>query len=80
MSGRVEKIWLEFERMVMPLRAPDDQRTEMRKAFYAGGFATLTELSKVLDADKEPTDAEMAIVTDMYDEFKEFFRRQGWAN
>ncbi len=51
--------WRDFEIKVIPLNAPDVQRTECRRAFYAGARTLLTGIVGMLDADKEPTEDDL---------------------
>ena len=55
----IEAAWLSFERQVIPPTAPDVQRQEMRRAFYAGAQALFTGILGMLDPGTEPTEADL---------------------
>ena len=50
MFSTIEQLWREFRARVAPRGAPEDRRREMRRAFYAGFYALLTELRRMGDA------------------------------
>lgn len=50
----VAEIWASFERGIMPSNAPDVQRIETKRAFYAGflkSFALVKEIGQALEED-----------------------------
>lgn len=51
--------WRDFEIQVVPLNAPDVQRTECRRAFYQGALSLFHGMVKMFDPDKEPTEADL---------------------
>lgn len=66
--------WDEFARQVMPKDAPKVQRVEMRRAWYAGAAAMLGLVSGGLDADREPTDLDVAYLESIHQELIAFSR------
>ena len=58
----------------MPWSAGQHQRTETRRAFYAGAGALLGTLSNVLGPDKEPTESDLLIMQGVANELAEFRR------
>ncbi len=71
--------WREFELNVLtPINAPEVQRTECRRAFYAGAGGLLTGLVRMLDPEERPTaedlkkmDAIQAELTQFQDDLRE---------
>lgn len=66
--------WAEFSRAVMPKDAPEMQRVEMRRAWYAGAAAMFGLMTGGLDADHEPTDLDVAYVESLAQEIEAFSR------
>lgn len=67
------RAWAEFERLVLdPIDAPQVQRTETRRAWYAGASHMLAALTSGLDPDAEPTDADLAYVSSLAAELEAF--------
>lgn len=52
----VAALWDQFARRVLPARCSEVQRTEMRRAFYAGCFSLLTEMRGTLGRPDVPED------------------------
>lgn len=50
-GGSVEMLWLRFWSRVAPAGCSDAQRSDMRKAFYAGAVALLAVLERIGDDD-----------------------------
>lgn len=74
-SGRIAKQWARFERAVVPREAGADQRGGMQLAFYAGGFALLTELMVMLDPGADATAADLVKMDEIQREYDEFHSR-----
>lgn len=66
--------WRDFARQVVPQGAPDVQRVEMRRAWYAGAAAMFGLMTGGLDADHEPTDLDVAYVESLSQELAAFGR------
>ena len=64
--------WRDFEIKVIPLNAPEVQRTECRCAFYAGAAALFLDLFRVLDPGGEPTAADLKRMDDIKAEIDQF--------
>jgi hypothetical protein len=62
--------WFEFARQCIPEQAPEVQRVEMRRAFYAGAAVLFSLVTGGLDADKEPTDLDVAYLESLNQELK----------
>ena len=68
----VEREWKDWEAAVMPSNAGPNQRREMRRAFYAGASMLFFALKRIMDADREPTDADLKKMNDIYLELEAF--------
>jgi hypothetical protein len=64
--------WFTFASSVIPERAPDIQRTEMRRAWYAGAAALFALITEGLDPEAEPTDADVAYMENLKVELEKF--------
>lgn len=64
--------WREFEIDVIPLNAPDIQRTECRRAFYAGAISIFNGLLSELRPGAEPTDADLKVIDALAAEIKQY--------
>lgn len=64
--------WDQFARTILPKGAPEVQRVETRRAFYAGAGAMFGLLTGGLDADHEPTDLDVAYVESLSVEIQAF--------
>lgn len=73
--------WFDFDVRVVPKGAEEVQRTETRRAFYAGAQAIFGLMTTELDEDKEPTAADLAYVESLHTELRTFARdvRSGHA-
>lgn len=70
----VEDRWLEFAKKVIPVNAPDVQRKEMRKSFFAGVLDTLALCHDVIPTMSD--DDAAAYLDSLYRETDEFFRKE----
>jgi hypothetical protein len=68
---RVEAAWQLF-RVIIPAGAPPFQRTEMKKAFYAGAFAMFSALVNGVDDNPDPSAADMSMMDEIHAELQAF--------
>jgi hypothetical protein len=66
--------WNSFARQVLPADVSEVQRTEMRRAFYAGAQALFHGVLIALSPDAEPTEADLQFMSDLESELSEFGR------
>lgn len=66
--------WASYAADVMPANAPEVQRVETRRAFYAGAGAMFGCMTGGLDANHEPTDLDVAYIESIHQELKQFSR------
>lgn len=72
----IDKAWLSYERKIIPTTAPRVQRTESRRAFYAGAAAVFGGLvANVSPGDGEPTAEDMAVAAGIQHELDEWIER-----
>jgi len=72
-QGRlIEAGWVGFQIAVVPPDAPDVQVREMRLAFMAGAQHLFSSITAILEADREPTEADMRRMSLIDDELKAF--------
>lgn len=64
--------WDQFARGVLPANCPEDQRREMRRAFYAGAQAILFRVIEAFAPGSEPTEEDLLIMQGVHDELQEF--------
>lgn len=64
--------WDQFARSVMPKDAPESQRREMRRAFYAGAQSILFRVIESFAPEAEPTADDLQIMEDLHNELQEF--------
>lgn len=64
--------WDQFARAVLPPNTPAVQRLEMRRAFYAGAQAILFRVIAAFAPETEPTEADLAVMSDLEQELKDF--------
>jgi hypothetical protein len=65
--------WKQFSQQLHLEESPATQRTEMRRAFYAGAQAILFRVIQVLAPESEPTEADLQIMKDLEQELLAFF-------
>lgn len=51
--------WRDFEIQVIPLDAPEVQRVESRRAFYAGAVTLFSGIMSILEPGEEPTEQDL---------------------
>ena len=72
-QGRlIEAGWVGFQIAVVPPDAPDVQVREMRLAFMAGAQHLFSSITAIMEADREPTEADMRRMSLIDDELKAF--------
>lgn len=71
MKRRVEAAWQTF-RVIIPVRAPREQKQEMKKAFFAGAFAMFAELVNGVDDASDVTPSDMSMMDEIHAELQEF--------
>lgn len=64
--------WASFEKAVMPNGASHVQRTEMRRAFYAGAQGVLGGMLSMLDPGHEPTEDDYKVMDGVEQELEDF--------
>jgi hypothetical protein len=64
--------WDQFARAALPPSCSDVQRTEMRRAFYAGAQGILFKVIVVLAPESEPTVADLEMMNDLERELSDF--------
>jgi hypothetical protein len=69
--------WREYLTRIMPKDAPEVQRVETRRAYYAGASSMFFLMTGGLDADHEPTDLDVAYVESLHQELQQFARDLG---
>lgn len=67
----VAESWLSFWKAVAPPDASDTQKTEMRRAFYAGAWAVMCQVRRVGD-DDVPEDAGVRHLESLHQECRAF--------
>lgn len=69
---RLGEQWLSYWTAVKPDNAPPIQLQECRRAFYAGARALLSLEMTQLEDGTEPTDADLAMMDEVYAELLAF--------
>jgi hypothetical protein len=69
----IEEAWKDYEAKVIPPGAPQVQRIESRRAFYAGAKGFLDGLLAGLGVGDEPTAPDMAIMDACVAELQAFW-------
>ena len=70
----IEAGYVLFRAYAIPLDAPQAQVDDMRIAFLAGAQHLWGSINSVMDADREPTDADMRRLSSINDELTKFAR------
>jgi hypothetical protein len=68
----VAQQWAEFEKLVLPPDAGRTQRTEMRRAFYAGFQGALMAGIEMADESKDSDDIGVTMIQRLHDECQQF--------
>ena len=72
MKKRIQEAWQSYEQKLL-VGVSETQRTETRRAFYAGAGTTFHALvSNVKGGDEEPTAEELAVADDLNTEIVEW--------
>lgn len=64
--------WDQFARLIFTKDTPAVQRSEMRRAFYAGAQSILFKVIASFAPESDPTEADLQIMQDLSDELQEF--------
>ncbi len=64
--------WDQFARSVLNASTSQDQRREMRRAFYAGAQSILFRVIESFAPESEPTADDLQIMEDLHNELQEF--------
>jgi len=64
--------WRDYEIKIIPLNAPDVQRVECRRAFYAGARSLFHAIVTVLEPGLEPTEADLKAMDNINAELERF--------
>jgi len=64
--------WRDYEIKVIPLDAPEVQRTESRRAFYAGARSLFCGIVNMLDPGSEATQADLGKMDAIQTELDQF--------
>jgi hypothetical protein len=64
--------WDQFARAVLPKGCSIEQRTETRRAFYAGAAGILFRVIMAFAPENDVTDDDLQIMTDLRDELDQF--------
>lgn len=68
----IEAGWVGLRLAAIPFDAPALQIEEMRNAFFAGASYLYSSIMTIMDADREPTDADLARMEKIDAELKAF--------
>lgn len=68
----VAQQWAQFETLVLPPTAGKTQRTEMRRAFYAGFHGALMAGIEMADESGESDDIGVTLIQRLHDECQQF--------
>lgn len=64
--------WNDYARRVLPVNAPAVQKSETRRAFYAGAQAILFKVIDSFAPESEPTEEDEAIMEGVHQELQDF--------
>lgn len=67
MNDRLARQWAEFDARVIPPDAPDVQRVEMRRAFFAGAWTMFTQMTG-RSVTEVPDEQSEAVLQSLHDE------------
>lgn len=68
----MDSAWRSYSEQVIPLDAPDIQRQECRRSFYAGAGALFGGVMKMLDPGEDPTLDDLAKMDALQTELDQF--------
>lgn len=68
----IESGWVIFDAMTLPPRTSEDQRNDMRIAFFAGAQHLFGTIASIMDPGDEPTDADLSRMDNINDELTRF--------
>ncbi len=64
--------WDKYARLVLPTNCPSVQKSETRRAFYAGAQSILFRVIQSFAPESEPTEADLKIMDDLHQELQDF--------
>ncbi len=70
----IEAGWMGLRLAAIPLDAPAVQLEEMRGAFFAGAHHLFSSMMAIMDADAEPTEADLRRMSLINDELQSFYQ------
>ena len=70
----IDQAWQSYAKMVVPKDAGKVQIEETRQAFFAGASTLFTSIMLVMDTDREPTEKDLAVMSDIQNEIDDFGR------
>ncbi len=70
----IDAAWRSYAEQIIPANAPDVQRQECRRAFYAGAVSTFGGIMAMLDPGTEPTDADLQKMSALQEELDQYAR------
>ncbi len=73
-TGVVETEWQSYMNEVIPPGAPEVQRTESKRAFYAGARSLLRAVVDGFDEGSEATDEDVAGMEEIHAELEKFYQ------
>jgi hypothetical protein len=65
--------WLDYDMKVIPREAPEIQRRETRRAYYAGATTLLALILQSLEPGAEPTEGELRKMDQLKEEIDKFW-------
>ena len=68
----IAEAWRTFESEVLPTDAPEVQRTETRRAFYAGARALFAGMVGMLEPGQDTTQADLGKMDAIQEELNQF--------
>ncbi len=68
----INEEWNEYARQVLPANCGTTQRTEMRRAFFAGAGSIVFRMLNGITEDREPTEADLQMMADIRDELRAY--------
>jgi hypothetical protein len=69
----MKECWNDFAQKCVPRNASGEQRRQLRKAFYAGAHQILFRVVDGLAPENEPTDEDLKMMNDVYNELRAEF-------
>ena len=70
----IDTAWRSYAEQIIPVNAPDVQRQELRRAFYAGAASMFGGIMAMLEPGTEPTDADLENMNALQGELDQYVR------